>query len=156
MKMVMFILSVCLVSFSSARPLLHEIDPTEFLAISCEEYPLFGVHTEICSEYFSSLSTVHPSTVRPSVTPLTIPTVPRIVAETAALADWLKVLLSLISFSVAAYSCLVSYFKFARGYGLVRAMLLGACGRLQVEDIDHSQPTNATPDQNQTQREESV
>ena len=85
MKMFLFILSVCLTSSTSARPLLHEIDPTEFLAISCEEYPLFGVHTEICSEYFSSLSTAHPSTVRPSVTPLTIPTVPRIVAETAAL-----------------------------------------------------------------------
>ena len=120
------------------------------------EFPLFGEHTEICSEYFSCLSTVHPTTVRPSITPLTIPTVPQIVAETAALADWLKVLLSLISFSIAAYSCLVSYFKFARGYGLVRAMLLGACGRLQVEDIDHSEPTNATPDQNETEREESV
>ena len=118
-------IALVMLSICNCRPIFDEKND-EFLAIACEADPLLVTLSPECVEFLKRTAT---TTTKPNITQ----------KEVAVVADWVKILIGLISSIFSVYTALVSFYHFYRKLGLKQAMLLGfGPGRRDRVDMQES------------------
>ena len=117
-------LAFALIFLTECRPIFDD-KSDDFLAIACDADPLFETISPECVEYLKTATT----TARPNISP----------KEVAVVADWVKILLGLISSLFSVYTALVSFYHFYKKLGFKQALLLGlGPGRRDQADMQES------------------